>query len=254
MTDDDAMVRLRSTGERLPPALRDEILAMGDAAVPALIDALSIDDWACVHAARLLIDLRATNAVQPLLDAMAKDDPEGILRNDVVVHLGKLGAPVVEPALAMLGEADEDDEEGLCDILVESGVKDERIFAALRDRFSEDTGFWPSLLAQYGDPRALPLVDKALSAFEPDFSSLVSRIDLNDVVDAFERLGGVLTPDRKATIDGWRAAWESRQRPARRAKVGRNDPCPCGSGKKYKKCCIDKRDVTLAPVGLDRGR
>ena len=28
-------------------------------------------------------------------------------------------------------------------------------------------------------------------------------------------------------------------RPAQRAtpKVGRNDPCPCGSGKKYKKCC-----------------
>ncbi len=22
------------------------------------------------------------------------------------------------------------------------------------------------------------------------------------------------------------------------AKVGRNDPCLCGSGKKYKKCCI----------------
>jgi len=24
------------------------------------------------------------------------------------------------------------------------------------------------------------------------------------------------------------------------AKIGRNDPCPCGSGKKYKKCCIVK--------------
>ena len=24
-------------------------------------------------------------------------------------------------------------------------------------------------------------------------------------------------------------------------KTGRNDPCPCGSGKKYKKCCIDKK-------------
>ena len=23
-------------------------------------------------------------------------------------------------------------------------------------------------------------------------------------------------------------------------EVGRNDPCPCGSGKKYKKCCADK--------------
>ena len=22
--------------------------------------------------------------------------------------------------------------------------------------------------------------------------------------------------------------------------VGRNDPCPCGSGKKYKKCCINQ--------------
>ena len=21
-------------------------------------------------------------------------------------------------------------------------------------------------------------------------------------------------------------------------KIGRNDPCPCGSGKKYKKCCM----------------
>ena len=31
-------------------------------------------------------------------------------------------------------------------------------------------------------------------------------------------------------------------RPARRVgpKVGRNDPCPCGSGKKYKKCCMRK--------------
>lgn len=25
--------------------------------------------------------------------------------------------------------------------------------------------------------------------------------------------------------------------PCRLAKVGRNDPCPCGSGRKYKKCC-----------------
>jgi uncharacterized protein len=23
----------------------------------------------------------------------------------------------------------------------------------------------------------------------------------------------------------------------RRSKIGRNDPCPCGSGKKFKRCC-----------------
>ncbi|WED22751.1 SEC-C domain-containing protein [Vibrio sp. JC009] len=27
------------------------------------------------------------------------------------------------------------------------------------------------------------------------------------------------------------------QKPAQSTKVGRNDPCPCGSGKKFKKCC-----------------
>jgi tetratricopeptide (TPR) repeat protein len=27
------------------------------------------------------------------------------------------------------------------------------------------------------------------------------------------------------------------------AKVGRNDPCPCGSGKKYKKCCLSKNEA-----------
>ncbi|MDI6869893.1 MAG: preprotein translocase subunit SecA [Bacillota bacterium] len=32
------------------------------------------------------------------------------------------------------------------------------------------------------------------------------------------------------TVDG--------TRPVHKVKVGRNDPCPCGSGKKYKKCCL----------------
>ncbi|MBW2596850.1 MAG: SEC-C domain-containing protein [Deltaproteobacteria bacterium] len=26
----------------------------------------------------------------------------------------------------------------------------------------------------------------------------------------------------------------------RKIKIGRNEPCPCGSGKKYKKCCMGK--------------
>lgn len=41
-------------------------------------------------------------------------------------------------------------------------------------------------------------------------------------------------------------------------KVGRNDPCPCGSGKKYKKCCeerLEKKKFTaqvLTPSQSDR--
>ncbi len=29
-------------------------------------------------------------------------------------------------------------------------------------------------------------------------------------------------------------------------KIGRNDPCPCGSGKKYKQCCIKHPTATGA--------
>ncbi len=29
-------------------------------------------------------------------------------------------------------------------------------------------------------------------------------------------------------------------------KTGRNDPCPCGSGQKYKKCCEEKDDAKRA--------
>ena len=32
-------------------------------------------------------------------------------------------------------------------------------------------------------------------------------------------------------------ALDASRRPARATKVGRNAPCPCGSGRKYKKCC-----------------
>ncbi len=44
---------------------------------------------------------------------------------------------------------------------------------------------------------------------------------------------GVLPEEkRKEIAKEWR---ESKQ--AVSNKIGRNDPCPCGSGKKYKKCC-----------------
>lgn len=29
-------------------------------------------------------------------------------------------------------------------------------------------------------------------------------------------------------------------KPPTSKKLGRNDPCPCGSGKKFKKCCLNK--------------
>ena len=43
-------------------------------------------------------------------------------------------------------------------------------------------------------------------------------------------------PDKPEDISALERALNP-SRPVQAAKVGRNDPCPCGSGKKYKKCC-----------------
>jgi len=53
--------------------------------------------------------------------------------------------------------------------------------------------------------------------------------------------------------DGGEGAPPPKIMPVRRGpKVGRNDPCPCGSGKKFKKCC---GRATLRPaVGEDAER
>lgn len=53
---------------------------------------------------------------------------------------------------------------------------------------------------------------------------------LEMVPDAFHVYAGI-------GRDGRRARVEARKVPARSHKIGRNEPCPCGSGKKYKNCC-----------------
>ena len=45
---------------------------------------------------------------------------------------------------------------------------------------------------------------------------------------------------RVAKVTGEGAGGDKTQPVVKKIKVGPNDPCPCGSGKKYKKCCRDK--------------
>ena len=40
----------------------------------------------------------------------------------------------------------------------------------------------------------------------------------------------------KGIYDFWKALRQPANQPTRK-KVGRNEPCPCGSGRKYKRCC-----------------
>lgn len=60
-------------------------------------------------------------------------------------------------------------------------------------------------------------------------------------IDALDEEAEDLIPMWVEALHAWRRIRAVREGLAARAelgtKVGRNDPCPCGSGKKYKKCC-----------------
>jgi uncharacterized protein len=87
-------------------------------------------------------------------------------------------------------------------------------------------------LVQHREAAAFPALIMALAMREPDY------------------LGQPLTPAlRRQMVDQlpsillavakfWRSASSRLAGENRRSrKIGRNDPCPCGSGRKYKKCC-----------------
>lgn len=46
--------------------------------------------------------------------------------------------------------------------------------------------------------------------------------------------------DLNRLYENFRESQASQSRQVSSSKIGRNDPCPCGSGKKYKKCCSAK--------------
>ena len=46
---------------------------------------------------------------------------------------------------------------------------------------------------------------------------------------------------RDKQLIAWRDSEFAKSNMVDKKSVGRNDPCPCGSGKKFKKCCINKK-------------
>ncbi len=106
--------------------------------------------------------------------------------------------------------------------------------------------------ARIDDPEVQAAID---AAFDEDrvFTDFICRSDI-------ERIRGEprwsiptdledpMTYFHSGALASMKQSWEAARRRATQAvrasqaptgsKVGRNDPCPCGSGKKYKKCCL----------------
>lgn len=77
---------------------------------------------------------------------------------------------------------------------------------------------------------------KKHAPIEEELAAATGRINSSgEFKKAFEAVG-ITETDIQQVLEEIR---EEKVDPYKRpeAKVGRNDPCPCGSGKKYKKCC-----------------
>ncbi len=127
----------------------------------------------------------------------------------------------------------------------------------------EYSNVWNMLVSEAADIYAKSLEKEIYRAYEdglmdPDFMSRnevdqIFRMSLKDAVQLVKNTRGGLINDVHSFLRGWACfnpepvmsgihtanstfhgfGTYIREGP----KTGRNDPCPCGSGKKYKKCC-----------------
>ena len=82
-----------------------------------------------------------------------------------------------------------------------------------------------------------PVVEYRLEGFDM-FDQMVSSIREQTVKMMFAVRKMEDEPKREQVAKPMEPAGDSVKMPVKKnEKVGRNDPCPCGSGKKYKKCC-----------------
>jgi hypothetical protein len=116
----------------------------------------------------------------------------------------------------------------------------------------EPSQVWNSLAADSADIEALVLFPELRDAYADGLIDLqfMHPSELDEVEAAPRGRGLEDTRDRHPPIDdvvdatAWWARFDDAPESAGAAepyrapsKVGRNEPCPCGSGKKFKKCC-----------------
>jgi preprotein translocase subunit SecA len=131
---------------------------------------------------------------------------------------------------------------GQHDPLVEYKRESFDMFEAMMERFEEETVRYLYLMQVIEAP-SRPAPQPALeSGGNGDGSAALQAAarqqrmatTIDDMEAEFQRR-------KKRELDQARMAGggqqEAVQQVVRGDKVGRNDPCPCGSGKKYKKCC-----------------
>lgn len=199
------------------------------------------------HAAHILSYFKVNEAIPELIrlldDSAFEYTPD--LANILAFHREKITDILVE-RYSMASTTNKDN---YALVLSESGVKNEKVFSILIEHLQSESDLSPIYLAEYGDPKAIAALSKRFDEFKVDMKNLLGNQLLIEIDAAISDLGGDLNPDQKKKLK--KAKKQSKVisekffRKIGRSiinigkKTGRNDPCNCGSGKKYKKCCLN---------------
>ncbi len=73
------------------------------------------------------------------------------------------------------------------------------------------------------------LFDSMLQKIDKDISIFLLKAEIRQNIERKENTKKITTNDSEDKVE--------KKKPKKTKKVGRNDLCPCGSGKKYKQCC-----------------
>jgi preprotein translocase subunit SecA len=122
---------------------------------------------------------------------------------------------------------------GQHDPLVEYKRESFDMFEEMMQRFQEETVRYLYLMQVI--EREAPATAEEVAAAEAESRRRRAATSVDDLEEEFHR-------KKKRELEEARMAGSGDYQPVQQvvrsgAKVGRNDPCPCGSGKKYKKCC-----------------
>lgn len=197
-----------------------------------------------IHAVRLLANMRerAHSALEPLTLLLASEDEA--LAEEVsyyYAHMGEVALPLLTQLLLSQESLPEQRVSigGALQAMVEMDetkleVCRTLLLQALAQEQDMDTATcFVAYLIDFGDPSLLPEIERAYEEGRVD----ASLLPLEEIQSLFS--GESATPnDEESDLEEGEEEMEEKAVPYVSAvKVGRNDPCPCGSGKKYKKCC-----------------
>lgn len=101
---------------------------------------------------------------------------------------------------------------------------------------------WMALSADAADDEDVRHAVFILSRLHELASMPSPDLEILEIDEELENLAPDLIPNAVETLHRARLARANPSAPPanqNQPKVGRNDPCPCGSGKKFKKCCLN---------------